>query len=102
MQCWFHDRQRSHPLKNAASPNPPKESSVPDAVPLKKAHEVHEASKCIYIAGELFLTMGYDFHYCASGSMLPGSAILVKHPPWAWVWDIYRIWQSQSAACGLK
>ncbi|KAH7840284.1 hypothetical protein Vadar_015149 [Vaccinium darrowii] len=52
VQCWFHDRQRSHPLKNAASPNPPKESSVPDAVPLKEAHEVHEASKCIYIAGE--------------------------------------------------
>ncbi|KAF7112376.1 hypothetical protein RHSIM_RhsimUnG0235600 [Rhododendron simsii] len=43
VQCWFHDRQRSHPLKDASSPNPPKKSSLPEAIPLKEAHEGRQA-----------------------------------------------------------
>ncbi|KAI8568689.1 hypothetical protein RHMOL_Rhmol02G0219800 [Rhododendron molle] len=45
VQCWFHDRQRSHPLKGASSPKPPKKSSLPEAIPLKEAHEGCHASK---------------------------------------------------------
>ncbi|KAE9452323.1 hypothetical protein C3L33_15774, partial [Rhododendron williamsianum] len=45
VQCWFHDRQRSHPLKDASSPKPPKKSSLPEAIPLKEAHEGCQASK---------------------------------------------------------
>ncbi|KAF7150480.1 hypothetical protein RHSIM_Rhsim02G0175800 [Rhododendron simsii] len=54
VQCWFHDRQRSHPLKDASFPNPPKKSSLPEAIPLKEAHEGRQAK-----APDMGLAVGY-------------------------------------------
>ncbi|KAL6985471.1 hypothetical protein U1Q18_018847 [Sarracenia purpurea var. burkii] len=46
VQSWFQERQQSHPVKFASSPNSNLELSVvPEAIPLNEAHETPQAFK---------------------------------------------------------